>query len=231
VAVGVGRRTAVLLAVFLVVLVVCGVAYAENYTFKRTASGDASAGSATLRATDFPAQLRLTGGRVKPDETPSNDSCNGYVPKERDLVVVGDAESRFHDSAHSVVVDSDVELFQSAAMAAADVERGKRMLSPACQKEIAKQEHVKLVSYSLLGRPRCSCDFGITVIFETKSPRPGIDLLTILTGVRKGRFEATVLTNVGKSTTDTQHAQAALRTAVALQGLAIKPVLARLHAA
>jgi hypothetical protein len=167
---------------------------------------------------------------VKPDETPDGDVCNGYRPKERDLVVAGDAESRFHDSAHSVVVDSQVELFQSTAMAATDVQRGKRMLDPVCQAQAARQEHVKLVSYSLLGQPRCSCDFAVSAMIETKTERPGLDLLSFLTAIRKGRFEAAVFTSVGKPTNDSQSAEAALRTALAVQGLAVKAVLSRLHA-
>jgi hypothetical protein len=220
----------VVVVAFVLVLLVCGAAYADNYTFKRTRAGDAAAGAATLRATDFPAQLGLTGGPVKPDETPDTDSCNGYQPKERDLVVVGDAETRFHDSPRSVAVDSQVEVFQSTAMAATDVRRGERMLTRSCQLQAAKQGHVKVVSYSLLGRPRCSCDFAFSAIAETKTAHPGLDLLFIVTGIRKGRYEATVITTAGKLTNKPRSADAATRTAVALQWLALKAVLARLHA-
>lgn len=225
------RSAAALVAALVLVLFVCGAAYAENYTFKRTTSGDAVVGAITLRKADFPAQFRLTGGRVKPDETPNTDTCNGYLPKERDLVVAGDAESRFHDGARSVLVDSQVVLFQSTAMAAADVQRGLRLLTPTCQTQMARQEHVKLVAYSLLGRPKCSCEFGVSVVFETKTSHPHLDDLMLVTAVRKGRFEATVITDVGKPTNDTQRAGAAARTALLVQGLAVKSILTRLHAA
>lgn len=214
-----------------VVLTLCAAAFADNYTYKRTAADDDAAASVTLRKTDFPAQLRLTGGRVKPDETPSNDSCNGYRPKESDLVVSGDAESRFHDSTRSIVVDSQAQLFRTAAMAATDVRRGQPMLSSACQAQAAKQEHVKLVSYSNLGHPRCSCDFGVSVMLEAKTSHPGLDTLSILTAVRKGRVEASVITTVGKSTANTQSGETAVQTALAVQGLALKALFARLHAA
>jgi hypothetical protein len=224
------RRINLVVVVLMLALLVCGAAYADNYSYKRTRAGDAAAASMTVRRTDFPAQFRLTGGRVKPDETPNLDSCNGYRPKERDLLVAGDAESRFHDGTRDVVVDSQVELFQSTAMAAADVRRGKRMLAPACQAQAARQEHVKLVSYSLLGRPHCSCDFAVSAMFETKTSHPNLDMLSIITGIRKGRFEATVFTSVGKSTSDSQNGQAALRAALIVQGMAVKAVLSRLHA-
>jgi len=154
------RSAAAGVTAFVLVLLLCTAAFADNYTFKRTAAGDATAFSKTLRKADFPARLGLTGGRVTPDETANVDSCNGYIPKEHDLVVAGDAESRLHDSARSLVVDSQVELFQSSAMAATDVRRGKRMLARPCQAQAAKQEHVKLVSYTVLGHPKCACDFG-----------------------------------------------------------------------
>lgn len=217
--------------VLVVVLVACGAALGDNYMYKRTAADDAAAASVTLKPTDFPAQLRLSGGPVKPDETASTDSCNGYRPRESDLVVSGDAESRFHDSTRSIVVDSQAQLFQTATMAATDVRRGQRMLSPACQAQEAKQEHVKLVSYSILGHPHCACNFGISAMFEAKTPHPGLDTLSIITAVRKGRVEASVITTVGKSTADAQSGQTALQTALAVQGLAVKALFARLHAA
>ena len=96
-------RPAAFIVVFVVALLVCAAAYAENYTYKRTKAGDADVASMILRKTDFPAQFRLTGGRGAPDETPNTDSCNGYTPKERDLVVVGDAASTFHNANRSDV--------------------------------------------------------------------------------------------------------------------------------
>jgi hypothetical protein len=224
------RKSLVAAVALLLVLLVCGAALAENYTFQRTKTGDALARALMLRKTDLPVQFRLIGGRIKPDETPNTDSCNGYIPKERDLVVVGDAETGLHNSERSVLVDSQVQVFQSTAMAATDVQRGVRMLTPSCQAEQAKQEHVKLVSYSVLGRPKCTCDFGVSVVLETKTARASLNNLTLVTAIRKGRVEASVITTVGKSTIDAQKGQAAAQTALIVQGIALKAALARLHA-
>ena len=218
------------LVVFVIALAFCAAAYAENYTYKRTKAGDATVGAIVLGKTDFPAQLKLAGGRVKPDETPNTDSCNGYTPKERDLVVVGDAESTFHNADRSVIVDSQVGMFRSTAMAATDVQRSMRMLTAACQAQAAKQEHVTLVHYVLLGHPKCTCDYGASALLETKTAHAGIDNLMIVTVVRKGRYEASVFTNVGKSTTSTQSASAAAQTVLVVQGVALKALLAHLRA-
>jgi hypothetical protein len=224
------KRSALSGLALVLLLTVCGAALAENYTFKRTKAGDALAASLTLRKTDLPAQLGLIGGRIKPDETPNTDSCNGYTPKQHDLVVVGDAETNFHDSAHSLLVDTQVQVFQSSAMTAADVQRAIRNLTPACQTEEAKQEHVKLVSYAVLGRPKCTCDFAISLMFETKTARATLNNLTIITAIRKGRYEAGVITRAGTAPTDVQKRQLASQTALIVQGLAVKATLAHLHA-
>lgn len=228
----ISRRTTIVgvtLALLLVVLR-CGAARADNYTYKRTRSDDARVGSMTLRKADLPATLGLTGGRIKPDETSNNDSCNGYIPKQSDLIVTGDAESRFLNGSRSIVVDSEVEVFQTSGMAATDVQRGKPMLTPACEAQSARQGHIKLVSYKLLGRPQCSCDFAFSAMLETKSSHPNLDLLFVITGIRKGRFEATVFTTVGKSMNSAQTRTAALSTALAVQALAVRASLSRLHA-
>jgi hypothetical protein len=213
-----------------VALSVCAAAYAENYTFKRTTAGDTTVASMILRKADFPAQFRLTGGRGKPDETPNTDSCNGYTPKERDLVVVGDAESTFHNANRSVVVDSQVSMFQTEAMAAADVQRSLRMITPACQAQAAKQEHVKLVRYALLGHPNCTCDYAISAMLETKTAHAGLNNLMIVTFIRQGRYEASLFTNVGKSTANATSAGQAAQTALIVQGTALKAFGPRIHA-
>jgi hypothetical protein len=225
---GTGRAT-IAVAAFVIVLLFCGAAYADNYTYQRTRADDALAGSTLLRKADF-AKFGLTGGPIKPDETPNTDSCNGYTPTESDLVVTGDAESRFHDSARSIFVDSQVGVFRSTAMAATDVRRGQRMLSPSCQTQAAKLEHLKLVSYSLLGQPKCSCDAAFSAMLETKTAHANLDLLVIVTGIREGRFETTVVTTVGKSMNTAQSRDGALSTAFTVQALAVKTALARLHA-
>lgn len=222
------RNGSIAAAAVLLVLAFCGAALADNYTYQRTGADDARAAGVTLKAHDFPAQLHFAGGAVKPDETPDTESCNGYRPKESDLVVSGDAETRFHNPNSSVGVDSQVEILKTSAMAATDVKRSKRMLSVACQVQAAKQDHIKLVSYVPMGAARCGCSFSESFAFETKTASAHVDHLFVVTVMRKARAEATVLTIVGKSTADTQGA--ALRDALAVQGLAVKAVAARLPA-
>ena len=193
--------SAVLLAL---VLALCGTALADNYTYQRIPRDNAAAAAITVRAADLPKQLGLTGGRVKPDETPNSDSCNGYHPRSSDLVVTGDAETRYTDH-RTLTVDSQVSLLKTAAMAAADVKRELPLLSSACSKQVARQEHVKLFSYRMLGPARCPCDDSLSFLMETPTKNPAVHLLMIVTVMRRGRIEASVMTGVGKSTADTNN--------------------------
>jgi hypothetical protein len=144
--------------------------------------------------------------------------------------VAGDAESTFHNANRSVVVDSQVAMFQTEAMAAADVQRSLRMITPACQAQAAKEEHVKLVRYALLGHPNCTCDYAVSALLETKTAHVGLDNLMIVTFIRRGRYEATLFTNVGKSTANATSAGQAAQTALIVQGTALKVLVRRVHA-
>lgn len=220
------KRVVVGVSIVIAVLVLCGAAFANNYMYARTTADDAKAAGGLVKGGDFPVQFKLTGGRVKPDETADNESCNGYRPKESDLVVTGDAEARFQDSNRSVVVDSQIEILKTSAMAATDVKRTLPMLTKSCQLQEAKQDHVQLVTFIPMGPARCSCDFSRTMLFEIKTSKATLNHLLLVTGMRKGRAEATVLTEVGKSTADKQNA--ALQAALTVQGVAVKAVAARL---
>ncbi len=221
------NRAAASLAAAALVLALCGAALADNYSYHRVARDDASAAALTLKRSDLPASLRLTGGRVKPDETPNTETCNGYSPKESDLVVTGDAATRYSNKAAGILgVYSQVQLMKTSAMAATDVVRGARMLSRACSAQSAKSEHLKLLSFKSLGRATCACDFSDSITFETGTPNAAIHTLWVFTVMRRGRVEASLITGVGKSSADTQNL--ALRAALGIQGLAVKAISTRL---
>jgi len=67
-------------------------------------------------------------------------------------------------------------------------------------------------------------------LLETKTAHAGINNLMIVTLMRKGRYEVSVFTNVGKSTTSTQDAAQAAQTALIVQGTALKASIPRLDA-
>jgi len=52
----------------------------------------------------------------------------------------------------------------------------------------------------------------------------------IVTFIRRGRYEATLFTNVGKSTANATSAGQAAQTALIVQGTALKVLVRRVHA-
>jgi hypothetical protein len=220
------KQAVVSAAVIALVLALCGAALADNYTYRRTAQDDATAASITVKRGAFPITLQLTGGRVKPDETPNTDTCNGRTPKQSDLVVTGDAETRYSSKATGIAtIDSQVTLLRTSAMVKTDFARQLPTLTRACTTQQAKQEHLTLLSWKKLGAARCTCDYSTSVTFETKTSTPGVDLLWVMTVMRRGRVEASVVTALAKPTSDAQNLT--LRGALGIQGLAIKAVSSR----
>jgi hypothetical protein len=224
------RKATISAAVIVLVLALCGAALADNYTYRRTAKDDATAASITAKLAAFPASLQLTGGRVKPDETPNTDTCNGRTPKQSDLVVTGDAETRYSSKASGVAtIDTQVSLFKAASMVKTDFARQLPTLTRSCTTQEAKQEHLTLLSWKKLGSARCACDYSTSITFETGTASPTVHLVWVMTVMRRGRVEASVVTALAKPTSDAQNLT--LRGALGVQGLAVKAISSRLAAA
>jgi hypothetical protein len=113
----------VLAAVAAVLLLAAGAALADNYQYRFTSADQAAARSAVLSRSDLPALNSWKGGSVKPDESPQTekDRCNGYIPKESDLVVTGDSETKY--SLNGFTIDTQATVFRSAAMVDTDWKR------------------------------------------------------------------------------------------------------------
>jgi hypothetical protein len=220
------KRAACSSLTLLLGLVLAGAALADNYKFQRMRGDDALAAAIAVKAADAPAGLKLTGGPTKPDETPDTDSCNGKQPKESDLVVTGAAASDY--SGRAVSVHSEVQLFKTVAMATTDDRRQMPFLrSPLCGLQTAKQHHLKLLNYIPLGPARCACDDSESISFEIPTKKTNIHVFFVYTAMRRGRVEVTILTGVGKSTSDKN--AVAVKEALAIQGTEIVAVAKRLH--
>jgi len=102
-------------------LLCAGSALADNYQYRFVGADQAAARHIVLQPSDLPALSSWKGGFVKPDETRSNDRCNGYLPKESDLVVTGDKETRY--SLNGFTIDTQASVFRSATMVATDWSR------------------------------------------------------------------------------------------------------------
>jgi hypothetical protein len=196
-----GRTRIVIVAVVaaLVLTTLADAALSENYQYKRTAQDDAKAGAMLFQRSDLPRALKsLKGGRIKPDETPSTskDEC-GYVPKQSDLAVTGDAESRFHDDSGVLEIHTQVSLFKSAAMASLDWNRQMPTTTTACLREILSKQRnpgESLVSMTRLHALHCGYQNASFVIELTYNypGKPRLHFVFVVTTFQLGRTEATV---------------------------------------
>lgn len=222
----VGRRHLVVFSLVVgLALAVTAAAFGDHYVFRRTAADESLARSLLLQHADFPALLKLNGGRIKPDE--SIDPCD--FSKRHDLVVSGDAEARFSNPSGGIAaVESSVGVFQTEAMARTDWSRELEFStakSVACSLGKLK-DHLKLVAFKALGPARCACDESLSLLLETTSVRKEQRLIWAVTMLRRGRIGATVETVVAGAATDTSNA--ALNAAVGIQGAAVSAISKRL---
>ncbi len=182
-------RFAGALAALALVLVPAAIA-AEKYQIKFNAADQAAAKAITLQRSDLGAGWR--GGPSKPDLTPDEDCPT----KKADLVVTGAAKSEFQSE--GVLVSSESNVLETAAMARADLQRTAGSASWwACGKRaIAKEKEMKLVSFGKVAFPRLgqySARYRIVIDYGTAGS--SVRLVMDIVVVAKGRSEvALVLT-------------------------------------
>ena len=177
-------------------------ALTENYQYKRTAQDDAKAGAIVFQRSDLPLALKsLKGGRIKPDETPatSKDRCDGYLPKQSDLAITGDAESRYSDGG-LLAFDTQVSLFKTAAMASLDWSRQSPTMNASCIRKAAANANSgeSLASVIRLPSIPCGCQnasFALEVSYSHPG-KPNSHYVFVATELRLGRAEASVLTTL-----------------------------------
>ncbi len=224
-------RTRIVMGAVVAALALAAVAEAaltESYQYKRTAQDDAKAGAMVLQRSDLPPALKsLKGGRVKPDETPetSKDRCgSGDLPKESDLVVTGDAESHFFNGVGDI--DTQVTLFKTSSMATVDWNRQIPTFTPSCIRQVMANElgagsRVGTVTRlgAIVGREKnASLMFEVTY---THPGKPNVKYVFVVTELRLGRTEASVLSSIREVDAN------AKTVALQLQEVALKSVQSR----
>ena len=200
-----GRKWIFVVAAVLA-LVFAEAALTDNYQYQRTAQDDAKAAAAVLRRSEFPPGWKnLKGGLVKPDETPSTskDRCDGYLPREADLSVTGDAEADYRDAYGILSLFSSVRLFKTKAMAAADWNRQAPTDNVAClRKAFAQNRNPRqsVVSMTRLHTLPCAFQNGSSVIEVAAhyQGKPDVHFILVETHFRSGRTEGAVVTLLRK---------------------------------
>jgi hypothetical protein len=185
------------LAIVVVGALVCAaVAAADNYQYNLLPGDQLVAKHIVLSRVDLPALKLWKGGAVKPDETSTDLNCrNGFQTKESDLMVTGDAETKYDD--HGSTIDTEAIVFKTATMAKTD---WGRQLAPGmfpCLREIVGRGATasrRLVSFSKLTVPRLGDGtIAFRAVFAISAAnRPTIRILLDFVFFQRGRAEVNV---------------------------------------
>jgi hypothetical protein len=178
-------------------LVAVGAAAAENYQYRIVAKDKALASSIVLKQTELPGPAGWTGGAVKPDRSGQTeaDRCNGYLAKQSDLVVTGDAETRY--SFQATQIDTQVDLFRTAAMVEKDWQRNAlhpglvECLRKGFATRLPKTERfvsLNKVAYPRFGTHTLAFRMLFDVITKSGAIHAGMDVIYF----SRGRTEATL---------------------------------------
>jgi len=188
-----GRLT---VAVALLALIVVSAAAAENYQYEIVAADKALATKVVLKRADLGGLKGWAGGAVKPDRSAegAEDRCaNGYLPKESDLVVTGDAESKY--TYRDVTIDTQINVFRSAAMVTTDWQRnaGYQGLLACMRTGLADglPKGERLVSVTRLAFPHVgSKTFAVRVVVDVTGSGRTVPMTMDFVGFYRGRAEA-----------------------------------------
>jgi hypothetical protein len=186
------------LALCALALATAGAATAENYQYKIVPRDKAAAEAVVVKRADLGGLPGWAGGAVKPDRTPetSADRCNGYLPKQSDLVVTGDAETKY--SFQATTIETQVQVLRTAAMVTTDWHRSFEIpdyLSCARSQfatQLPKSEHLvsfTKLPYSTYGTKSTAFRALFTLTRLSRTVRVAVDFVAFY----RGRTEATVV--------------------------------------
>jgi hypothetical protein len=190
------RIWAVVAAVLLAALVVCGAAAADKEKVQIVAADQALAKNALVRLGDLGNPVGWSGGQA-PATPPTSFKCGSYVAKQSDLVLTGNAAARWRHS--GLEIDSEAQVLRSSGMVSLDWQRTVTHAGVVdCLRQRFKAglpKGQKLVSFDAVTFPKIgqhSAAFRglIDVATGAKTVRVLVDVVV----VGAGRVELTLIT-------------------------------------
>jgi hypothetical protein len=151
------RRAIAFAAATIWMLSCAGAASADNYTYRINRADVAAARAAVVKLSDLGSATGWTGGQQTPDRTEDDSFCRATTPKLSDLVVTGDAESRFQYRGGGIAVFTATHVYKTAAMVEESWRREMQDPDLACARKTFAAEVRKvgvLVSFERLAFPK-----------------------------------------------------------------------------
>jgi hypothetical protein len=182
----------------LLALATAAAAAAENYQYRIVARDHAAAAAVVLKRTDLQGLPGWSGGSVPPDRSPETkaDSCNGYLPKQSDLVVTGDAETKYSFQATTIVTQA--QLLRTPAMTATDWHRSIEMPNyVACARQQFKAQLPKSERFLSLTKLPYSTwgtkSVAFRALFDVTAGGRTVRVVFDFIGFYQGRTEVSVI--------------------------------------
>jgi hypothetical protein len=176
-------------------LAFAAVAAADDYTRKIVTGDQSAASEAILKKADF-GQLTVTGGAEKIPRS-SEPLCSYFNPKEKDLVITGEAMNVFRNSLFEM--RSNVSMFRSPGMVALDWKRSYvpgtflRCMGERMQKSLGKNG--KVISSTRIAFPKIGDrTFAMRIVMDVVAGGAKARMMMDAVWVAQGRSEVVLLT-------------------------------------
>jgi hypothetical protein len=191
------RRRLVPAATALVALAFAGAAAADKEKVQLTAADQAKAKATVLRLADLGGPKSGWSGGLAKVSTTTSLECNGYNPKQSDLVVTGRAESSF---AHvGLQFNSEVELLKTVRMVKLDWRRSVdqpalvNCLEHVLSKNLSAGE--RFASFRRLTFPKVGDESAMfRGIVDVKAGAQAVKVMVDVAVIGVGRSEITLIT-------------------------------------
>jgi hypothetical protein len=159
-----------------------------------TSSGQAAARAVVVTKSDLGTSATWNGGAVKPSP-PSAPPCATYHPKQSDLTLIGQAETKW--AASGLQIDSEADVLRTPAMVRLDWQRTvlAPQMTPCIRAALTTQftGGNRLVSFGQVGFPRVATYArAYRAIVSVANGSSSVPVLLDLVLVGRGRTEITL---------------------------------------
>jgi hypothetical protein len=191
-----GRLSHAALATAIAAVATCGAAAADREKVRFVAADQALARQALVQLADLGDPTGWSGGGLKPP-APTSFECGSYVAKQSDLVLTGNAASKWMHS--GLEIDSEAQVLRTRTMVELD---WKRTITHSGVVGCLRQKFAsglpagqKLVSFTPMAFPKIAkLSAAFRGLVDVTSGKSSVRVLVDVVVVAAGRVELTLIT-------------------------------------